>query len=78
MLCGKLFLLLMLNLALIVSRDIMLTLMLWDISNTDLVGNVVDCDVMHGSSVTLKKRMQVSPTMSETEDKKISHTFLPV
>lgn len=56
----------------------MLTLMLRDISNTDLVGNIVDGDVMHGSSVTLKKSMQVSPTMSEREDRNIIHTFFPV
>lgn len=36
-------------------------------NETDLVGNVVDCDVMHCCSVTLKKSMEVSPAMSERQ-----------
>lgn len=48
------------------------------LSNTDLVGNVVDGDVMHGCSVTLEQSMEVGPTMSETENRLIIYIFLPV
>lgn len=37
------------------------------ISNTDLIGDVMDGDVMHGCSVTLEQSVEVSPTMSETD-----------
>lgn len=36
---------------------------------TDLVGDVMDSDVMHGCSVTLEQRMKVSPTVPETGGK---------
>lgn len=39
------------------------------VPNTDLVGNVMDGDVMHGCSVTLEQSMEVSPTMPETENR---------
>ena len=35
-------------------------------------------DVMHGCGVTLKQSMQVSSTMSETENRCIIYTFHPV
>jgi len=46
------------------------------VSDTDLVGDVVDGDVMHGCRVTLKQSMKVSPTMSETEDRLIIHIVI--
>lgn len=36
-------------------------------SHTDLVSNVMDGDVMHCCSVTLKQSVEISPTMSETQ-----------
>lgn len=40
---------------------------LWrDISCTDLVGDVVDGDVMHGCCVTLEQSVKVSPTVPKT------------
>lgn len=42
----------------------------------ELVGDVVDGDVMHGCRVTLKQSMKVSPTMSETEDRLIIHIVI--
>lgn len=42
-------------------------MLLTDFIHTDLVGNVMDGDVMHGCSVTLEQSMEVSPTVSETE-----------
>lgn len=38
---------------------------------TYLVGDVVDSDVMHGSSVTLEQSVKVSPTVSATGGKRI-------
>lgn len=35
------------------------------ISSTDLIGNVVDGDVMHGCSVTLEESVEVGPTVPE-------------
>lgn len=40
-------------------------------SNPDLVGDVMDSDVMHGCSITLKQSVEVSPTMSETQNRHI-------
>lgn len=56
----------MYNLDSISSYDVVLSR---DISDTDLVGNVVDSDVMHGCTVTLKQSMEVSPTVSEKENR---------
>lgn len=47
-------------------------------SITDLIGDVVDGDVMHGCSVTLKQSVEVSPTMSETDNGHIIYIILPV
>lgn len=48
-----------------------------DFINTDLVGNVMDGDVMHGRSVTLEQSMKVSPTVSETEKQAYNLYFPP-
>ena len=48
-----------------------------DISDTDLVGNVVDSDVMHGCTVTLKQSMEVSPTVSGKRKQIYFVTILP-
>lgn len=45
-----------------------------DFAQTDLVGNVVDSDVMHGCSVTLKQSMQVSSTVPERGNADIIYT----
>lgn len=43
---------------------------------TYLVSNVMDGDVMHGCGVTLKQSMQVSSTVSETEDRHVVYISL--
>lgn len=47
-------------------KDILPNFWIYLHSNTDLVSNVMDGDVMHSRSVTLKQSVEVSPTMSET------------
>lgn len=43
---------------------------------TYLVGDVVDCDVMHGRSVALEQSVKVSPTVPATGGKNNKAPFL--